>query len=241
MFGRTIRAGLLVATCLAAFGCSAAVPAVPIENGPPASPVLTLVWVGRGEAERLEGGKWRRVPEFDYDFSVEQRRFATHWESVKSMRRRHPAYDGSAGPRAQTMFFNIGFAEGEGSNVKVSIASSIGEGRGTTDREFREAVLEMTPDVSSFAPFDTYRITQHYGYEAGTLGETVELFKKAALGSPEKPWVRNREVASLFSTQKFEHAPTRFGENPTADGRSTTVSLRATSGARDEHPFGLRN
>lgn len=186
-------------------GCAASQPWVPLAPAPAAPPELTLVWVGRGECERYAGGTWVRAPEFDYDFNVEQRRYGDHWESVKSMRRRHPAYDGSAGPRAQTYFFNLAFQAPDGSGqVAGELTSSLGRGQIRTDREFRESELDFLAEgVSSFAPFDRYRIRQRYDYEGGQLTETVEL----NLG--EQPWVRNREVATLFGGQHFPGAPTR--------------------------------
>ncbi|WP_044890088.1 hypothetical protein [Myxococcus hansupus] len=185
-------------------GCGASRGGVfPLEAGPGPEPVLTLVWSGRGEAERLEHGEWKRIPEFDYDFTVEQRRFARHWESVKSLRRRHPGYDGSAGPREQTMYFRVDYgAPGEGGQVLSTLRSTLGDGGGHTDPEFRQAVLEMRPDVSRFAPFDRYRISQSYHYEQGVLEEQVELL------NGETPWVRNTEKATLFAPRTFDRAPT---------------------------------
>ncbi|NVJ00745.1 hypothetical protein HV824_21860 [Myxococcus sp. AM009] len=185
-------------------GCGTArTSAFPLEATPGPAPVLTLVWVGRGEAERLEDGAWKRVPQFDYDFTVEQRRYAHHWESVKSLRRRHPDYDGSAGPREQTMFFRLEFTTpGGDGRVASTVRSSLGEGTGHTDIEFRRAVLELRPDLSRFAPFDRYRITQTYAYERGALEETVMLL------DGEKPWVRNTEKAALFAPHIFSAAPT---------------------------------
>ncbi len=165
------------------------------------TPITTLVWLGRGEAERIDDGVWQRAPEFDYEFSVEQRRFATHWESVKLLRRRHPAYDGSAGPREQTMFFRADFAPLNGA-VSIAVSSSLGHGHGRADVEFRTAQMTMKAEVSSFAPFDTYRIDQTYRYEAGALDEEVSLLKG------EQPWVRNREHATLFAPHQFAAAPT---------------------------------
>lgn len=189
---------------LALFGCASKLEVVPLRAEAPSAPVLTLVWVGIGEAERFDRGAWARAPEFDYDFSVEQRRFGDRWESVKSLRRRHPGYDGSAGPRAQTYFFGIELgAPSEGGKVPIRIASTLGDGTGEADVEFRKSVLELHPDVSSFAPFDRYRITQSYDYEAGTLSETVELRKG------DTPWVRNRETARLFAERRFDGPPTR--------------------------------
>lgn len=197
--GMTLAA---VAVCVS--GCGASAPWVPLRAGAPAEAELTLVWVGRGECERLEGGAWVRHPEFDYDFSVEQRRMGDRWESVKSMRRLHPAYDGSAGERAQTYFFHLAWERPETDGVlRARLTSTIGHGEGTTDREFRRAELNFTADgVSSMAPFDRYRITQTYDYEAGRLTETVELNKGAAA------WVRNHEVATLYAAHRFDRAPT---------------------------------
>jgi hypothetical protein len=193
------------AACLVPFallltlaGCGAAgAPILPLSPAPPAEAPVTLVWVGTAEAERLEGGSWRRIPAFDY-----------HWESVKSLHRRHPSYDGSAGPRDQTMFFRADYAPAAADgSVATTLHASLGDGRGHTDREFRHATLELRADVSSFAPFDTYRIEQEYGYADGTLRETVSLLKKKA--GAETPWVRNHETARLFGPQAYAEAPTK--------------------------------
>ena len=199
-----VVSGLLGTLCLASQGCAMQTPSwVPLRASLSAKVDATLVWVGRGECERLENGTWVRKPEFDYEFSVEQRRSGKHWESVKSMRRRHPGYDGSAGGRLQTLYFQLDFdVSVSAPGVDASIKSSLGAGRGVTDREFRKATLEIKADVSRFAPFDRYRITQSYNYEAGQLVEDVEL------NDGDKPWVRNHEVATLFAANKFDQAPT---------------------------------
>jgi hypothetical protein len=184
-------------------GCATSTPWIPLsaEQQPPGE--ATLVWVGRGECERLENGAWVHRPEFDYEFSVEQHRLGDHWESVKSMRRRHPGYDGSAGPRTQTYFFLLQYAAPANGKVDATLTATIGNGTGTTDPEFRKAQLDfLASGVSSMAPFDRYRITQQYDYEAGQLTELVELNKG------DQPWVRNREVATLFAAQKFAGPPT---------------------------------
>jgi hypothetical protein len=185
-------------------GCAPTRLWIPLSVAAPAPAQLTLVWVGRGECERFEGGRWVRRPEFDYEFSVEQRRMGDRWESVKSMRRRHPAYDGSAGERAQTFYFHIDWsAASEPGSLRARVATSLGDGDATSDREFRRSELRfLAAGVSSMAPFDRYRITQQYDYEGGRLTETVELNKG------DSPWVRNREVATLFAPRTFERAPT---------------------------------
>lgn len=194
---------LLSLTC-----CATKTSWIPLSASKPSDIELTLVWVGRGECEIFENGRWVRREELDYDFSVEQRRMGTHWESVKSLRRLHPAYDGSAGARTQTMFFRLDFAPvGPAQRVEATLTSSLGEGTGVTDRAFRKAELQFTAaGVSPMAPFDRYRITQAYDYEEGRLTEMVELNKG------EKAWVRNREVATLFAAHRFETAPTTARE-----------------------------
>lgn len=206
------RWAVLSLALFAASGCKPARPAktptgLSLAGENSEQPLATLVWVGHGRAERLEGGTWRRVPQFDYEFSVEQRRFADRWESTKTMRRRHPEYDGSAGPRLQSYLFQLRLGPGaDGATVAYDITSSLGKGTGRGDREFRGAVLEIDADTSVFAPFDRYRITQQYQYEAGKLVELVELNDGAS------PWVRNHEEALLYSATSFPEPPTRFAE-----------------------------
>jgi hypothetical protein len=186
---------------LLALSCATSQPWLPLS--PTALPTgdLTLVWVGRGECERLEHGAWVRRPELDYDFSVEQHRIGDHWESVKNMRRLHPDYDGTAGERTQTYFFRLAFGPVDATQrVAAEVTTSLGNGTGVTDGEFRQAELTFSAaGVSSMAPFDRYRITQQYDYEGGRLTELVELNKGTS------PWVRNREVATLFASHRFEH------------------------------------
>ena len=223
---------LLLAVALAsalAAGCRsprpAAIPAgMAAVSAPAPGELATLVWVGQGQAERFEGGTWRRAPEFDYEFSVEQHRYADRWESVKTMRRRHPGYDGSAGPRVQTYLFRLELTAGANpTEVDYQISSSLGKGRGRGDREFRKAVLELDADVSMFAPFDRYRITQDYQYEEGKLVELVELNDGAS------PWVRNREVALLFGATSYPAPPTRLG------AAGTAADVEASDNQRPAH------
>ena len=201
---RLITAVFVAASAMASTGCGpgTVTGVLPTRTGPPAPAEATLVWVGFGECERLENGAWVRRPEFDYEFTVEQRRYADHWESVKHMRRRHPGYDGSAGPREQTFHFNLEMGTPAGETLPIRITSTLGPGEGQADRAFRRASLVFHPDISAFAPFDTYRIAQTYGYETGLLEETVSLDKG------ESPWVRNQEKATLFSAHTFSSPPT---------------------------------
>jgi len=51
--------------------------------------------------------------------------------------------------------------------------------------------------VSRFAPYNRFRITQEYRYEAGELRETVELYKVDGDGR-EYPFARIDEEARMF-------------------------------------------
>jgi hypothetical protein len=206
MIRHSLRRWFIIACALAGVAaCSGHSHGVlPMREGPPPQAALVLVWVGYGEASRFEGGIWRRVPEFDYEFTVEQRRYPDRWESVKHMRRRHPRYDGSAGPRELTYYFRVEFEPSDASDrVLLRIASTLGPGHGASDREFRQSTLTIRADVSPLAPFDTYRIDQQYRYEQGILEETVRLDKGSS------PWVRNHERARLFAEHMFSSPPTR--------------------------------
>lgn len=199
----------IVCLCLALFvtACGGATPTpLDLRSAAAAEPDLELVWVGRGECERLEGDGFVRAPAFDYDFSVVQRRYADHWESVKTMRRLHPDYDGSAGPREQVLSFRVEVDPVSDASTGGVVRSSLGLGRWLSDPEFREATVTLAADVSAMAPFDTYRIVQHYRYERGELEEVVELREGGEEGAI---WVRNHEHARLFAVRSFDAAPTR--------------------------------
>ncbi len=198
----TITKYLSLAMLLTA--CGGGEPWVPLTASA-RSPGQTLVWVGRGECERMGEDGWRRAPELDYEFTVEQHRIGDRWQSVKSLRRLHPAYDGAAGERFQTYFFELELQPTDASGrVPARLQSSLGPGSGSSDREFRNTSFEIrATGISDWAPYDRFRIEQRYDYEAGQLDETVSLDKGST------PWVRNREHAKLFAEHRFDHAPTR--------------------------------
>ena len=159
-------------------------------------------------------GEWRRDPSYDYRFSVTQRRFARHWESVKDMHRVHPAYDGRGGERDQTMFFRIDFKRATGTDqLAVGVRSSLGTGRGSADTEFRRQTIEIDLEQGSlerhFMPYNTITLDQEYRYEEGVLLETVTLSKKDSSGR-KIPFMRNQERAAFFLEARLDHAPTAF-------------------------------
>ncbi|MCE9580347.1 MAG: hypothetical protein K8W52_44930 [Deltaproteobacteria bacterium] len=184
--------------------CAHPLPPMPTAAAPPPVADATLVWVGRGDAYRWRAGTWQRDAGYDYEFSVVQRRYRDHWESIKSLHRRHPDYDGRGGPRDQSMFFRMDLAP-EGAGVALAIASNLGRGQGHTDREFRDTELELAASQRGrFVPFDRFHLVQHYRYEQGTLDETVTLSDGAA------PFMKNEEHAALFAAETFAAPPTTF-------------------------------
>lgn len=64
------------------------------------------------------------------------------------------------------------------------------------------------PNVSTFMPYNKFRITQYYDYEKGVLTETVELFKEK--DGKETPLMKNEETALIFVKSKLDKAPTTF-------------------------------
>lgn len=180
----------------------------PSKTLPTVKDNYSIIWVGSGEAYVFNAGEYIRNESNDYSFEVVQRRYANRWKSIKNMHRIHPDYDGKAGEREQTMFFGIDFSK-EGEKIISKINSSLGNGTGVSDNEFREQVIQFSiDDISSFAPYNTMRITQHYKYEEGILLETVELFKLS--NDKETPFAKIEERAVIFRPVTLENAPTKF-------------------------------
>lgn len=182
---------------------------VPLSPTVELDDTYTIIWNGISKAYRYENGQWLRAENYDYQFDVVQKRYDNRWKSVKSLHRIHPGYDGRAGARDQTMYFELNYDKLVGDNVQATIKSSLGNGSGTTDTEFRTSVLTMyVPNASRFMPYNKFRITQNYNYEAGLLTETVELIKEE--GGKEKPFMKNEETAYIFIKSKLNAAPTKF-------------------------------
>ncbi len=155
-----------------------------------------FVWVGKGEAYIYENKSWKRNNRSDYDFSVVQRRFDNNWLSVKNQVRHHPDYDNKAGPRTQTHIFNIALEKSDNRSFIFELESTFVSGKGTMDEDFIEGVMTFKAEnISSFAPFSHFRITQKYDYDSGILTETVFLFKLE--DEREIPFAKIEETAKL--------------------------------------------
>lgn len=167
-----------------------------------------ITWLGSGQAYRYTEGKYVRDKSYDYTFSVVQRRYGNVWKSIKDLHRLHPAYDGKAGKRDQTMYFGVQYAQ-QDQQIISTIQSSLGKGLGKSDQEFRKQQFQLgIENISAFAPYNTLRITQHYQYEKGLLLETVELFKLKK--GKEIPFMKIEEKAEIFRPVRLSKAPTQF-------------------------------
>jgi hypothetical protein len=169
----------------------------------------TIIWNGISEAYAFKNGNWQRAEAYDYQFDVIQKRYDNKWKSVKSLHRIHPDYDGKAGERDQTMYFDVSYNAGGNGAVNSQILSSIGDGTGSTDWEYRNAELVMyVKDAGMFMPYNKIRINQKYYYEQGLLTETVELLKEKE--GKETPFMKNEEKAYFYLKGKLNQAPTVF-------------------------------
>lgn len=182
---------------------------VPLSDSIELDDTYTIIWNGIGKAYRYENGQWLRAENYDYEFDVVQKRYDNHWKSIKSLHRIHPDYDGKAGSRDQTMYFEVAYKNLIDGKVQATINSSLGNGTGTTDTEFRKSILTMyVPNASTFMPYNKFKITQNYDYEEGVLTETVELIKEK--DGKETPFMKNEETALIFVKSKLDKAPTTF-------------------------------
>ena len=176
-------------------GCSSLYSPLPLTDKIE-KPLRTAVYVGTGEAYRFVHGGWERLPSYDYEFTVVQRLHEDGWESVKEIYRRHPDYDGRAGDRDQTLYFRVKTMPAESNSRTLHVQSSWGQGTGTADEDLRNVVVEFSPDISRFAPFNAFRISQKFSFDEGSLKETVEIFKKK--GGQENPFMKIEEEADLY-------------------------------------------
>jgi hypothetical protein len=187
-------------------GCTSADKAIiPLSRQLLIEDTYTIIWNGTSKAYRFVDQTWQRADDYDYQFNVIQKRYSQQWKSIKTLQRLHPDYDGKAGDRNQTMYFDLTF-QTQASAYTSMLSSSLGKGTGTSDLEFRKQSLEFKVEgISSFAPYDHIRITQTYKYEEGLLEETVLLFQKK--GSVEIPFMKNEEKAFVYTKGTLTSAP----------------------------------
>src|SRR6185369_6111161 len=187
---------LLAASALFLAACSSLQTSLPLTDQPPQPPLSSSVYAGHARAARFVAGSWLPVPEQDYDFLVLERRFADRREAVKEIHRRHPRYDGGAGPRDQTLFFTVRTSPAADNGLDLAVEGNLGTGKGHMGPG-GGLVIELAAAARGwFVPFDTVRISQSHEEAAGRLAETVELFSRR--DGEEIPFMRMAEEGVVY-------------------------------------------
>ena len=178
-------------------GCSSLTTPLPLTDSPPLAPSSSSVFAGHARAFRFVKEAWVAAPDYDYDFLVLERRFADHWEAIKEIHRRHPRYDGRAGPRDQTLYFSVRKTPAADGGFDLVAEGSAGSGSGHEKAGGGGLVLELASARKGwFIPFDTLRIRQDRASSEGRLEETVELFSKGKAG--EVPFMKMEEEGLIY-------------------------------------------
>ena len=193
---RNPRCSLLVLTAFLA-GCSSTTSPLPLTDTSPPTPSSSSVFAGHARAFRFVQGAWAAAPEYDYDFLVLERRFAGHWEAIKEIHRRHPNYDGRAGPRDQTLYFEVRMSPAPDGGSDLVVEGSLGRGSGHEKAGGAGLALELSSAQKGwFVPFDTIRIRQERAAVKGRVQETVELLSKKK--DHEVPFMKIEEEGLVY-------------------------------------------
>ena len=178
-------------------GCASGPSPLPLTDVPPPVPTSSSVFAGHARAFRWVNEAWVADPANDYDFLVLEKRFGDRWEAVKEIYRRHPKYDGRAGPRVQTLYFAVTMSPATDGGYNLVATTSEGNGTGHEKAGGGGFSLEVAYARKNwFVPFDTIRIRQDQTSSPGRLAETVTLLKKDKGG--EKPFMKMEEEGLVY-------------------------------------------
>jgi hypothetical protein len=169
---------------------------LPLSEVPPAPALSSTVFVGYAQASRFVNGNWVPVPEYDYEFLLLERRFSARWETTKEIHRRHPRYDGRAGPRDQTLSFIVRTSPAPGGGTDLAVEGTLGEGKGREEAEGGLVIELASAQRGWFIPFDTIRIRQARGPDKGRVEEVVELF--SIKDGREVPFMKMHEKGVIY-------------------------------------------
>lgn len=187
----------LLATAALLAGCSSSTSPLPLTDVPPPAFSSSSVFAGHARAFRFVKEAWIAVPEYDYDFVVLERRSADRWETVKEIHRRHPKYDGRAGPRDQTLYFLVRTSPAPDGGIDLVVEGTLGRGSGHEKPGGGGVVLELASSRKGwFIPFDTIRIRQERPAVEGRFQETVELLAKK--DGREVPFMKMEEDGLVY-------------------------------------------
>jgi hypothetical protein len=170
---------------------------LPLTVAPPLAALSSTVFVGYAQASHFVDGNWVPVPEYDYEFLLLERRFAGRWETIKEIHRRHPRYDGRAGPRDQTLYFAVQTFPAADGGLDLAAEGTLGTGKGHEGPGGDGLVIELaSAERGWFVPFDTIRIRQTRGPTKGRVEEVVELFSRKE--EREIPFMRMYEEGIVY-------------------------------------------
>jgi len=187
---------LLFITIFPLAACASLSTPLPLTEVPPPAALSSRVFVGYAWASHFANGNWTQVSEYNYEFLVLERRFNDRWEVIKEIHRRHPRYDGRAGPRDQTLYFVVRTSPAVDGGFDLAVEGTLGAGKGH-EAPGGGLVLELVPaERGWFVPFDTIRIRQSRETTYGRLEEVVELFSRR--GGKEIPFMRMREEGIVY-------------------------------------------
>jgi hypothetical protein len=187
----------LLGAVLLLAGCSSTSSPLPQTEAPAPVPVSSSAFAGHARAFRFVKGAWVASPEYDYDFIVLERRFADRWETIKEIHRRHPRYDGRAGPRDQTVWFAVRTSPAADGGSDLAIDGTLGRGSGHERPGGEGTVLELAYAKRGwFVPFDTVRIRQERQAVDGRFRETVELVSRK--DGRETPFMKMEEEGLVY-------------------------------------------
>ncbi len=179
-------------------GCVSTKSTLPTVEELPAPSPSSKVLAGRGRAFRHVKGKWVAVPAYDYEFVVVERRSADRWETTKEIHRRHPKYDGRAGPRDQALWFLVRTSPAPDGGLDLAVEGTLGRGTGHEKPGGEGVVLELSRGKKSlFVPFDTVRIRQEPAGADGSFRETVELLSRK--DGTEVPFMKMEEEGLVYA------------------------------------------
>ncbi len=176
--------------------CTSLSTPLPLTDVPPPAVLSSRVFVGYAWASRFAKGNWVQVPEYNYEFLVLERRFTDRWEVIKEIHRRHPRYDGRAGPRDQTLYSVVRTSPAVDGGLNLAVEGTLGAGTGHEEPGGGLVVELASAERGWFVTFDTIRIRQKRGAMDGRLEEVVELFSKR--DGKEIPFMRMREEGIIY-------------------------------------------
>ena len=187
---------VLFVAALPLVACGAIPTTLPPTDQPTPAALSSTVFAGHARAARFIDGGWVTVPEHDYDFLVLERRFADRWEAVKEIHRRHPRYDGRAGPRDQTLYFEVRTVPAADGGLDLTVEGTLGAGKGHKAAGGGLVIELASAEKGWFVPFDTIRIRQSRRTANARLEEVVELFSRR--DGREIPFMRMQEEGLVY-------------------------------------------